>query len=196
MNAQAPQMPDGTIRRKSIRMRTKCRLTTRRTASAGSIVSLFSVARKTVFTLLVAGCATVGARPASSISLSKSTCLGKCPAYTMRLYSDGSYEWTGVAHVTRSGTRRGRFDVEVYRQAKRLISNADIGQFRDKYESGPDCTTWTTDQQTVVIGIEDGAREIKMIVHYLGCEGFAREDELRRFESELEKGLKATDFIR
>ena len=158
-------------------------------------MSLFSVARNTVFTLLVAGCATVGPRPASSISLSKSTCLGKCPAYTMRLYSDGSYEWKGVAHVASSGTRRGRFDVETYRQAKRLISDADIGQFRDKYEGGPDCTTWTTDQQTVVIGIMDGSQE-KTIVHYLGCEGFARQDELRRLESELEKALKVTDFIR
>ena len=113
----------------------------------------------------------------------------------MRLYRDGSYEWTGVAHVARSGTRRGRLDVEAYRQAKRLILEADIGQFRDEYEGGSDCTTWTTDQQTVVISIVEGSQE-KTIVHYLGCEGFARQDELRRLESELEKALKATDFIR
>ena len=114
----------------------------------------------------------------------------------MRLYSDGSYEWKGVARVASSGTRRGRFDVEAYRQAKPLISDADIGRFRDKYEGGSDCTTWTTDQQTVVIGIMDGSEGSKAYglqkqAEKLDAAGKSGGDALRSTADKLTAGAAA-----
>lgn len=159
-----------------------------------SYVLLPFLTRIVICAFLVAGCATEAALPEASISLSKSKCLGSCPAYTMELYSDGRYVWNGRAHISVEGTQRGRLNVEAYRQALRLISRADIESFHDKYEAGPDCATWTTDQQTVAIRIRNGSK-VKTIVHYLGCQGFPRQDDLRRLENGLEEAMHIRDFV-
>ena len=148
-----------------------------------------------VCTLLVAGCVTETALPESSISFSRSTCLGSCPAYSMELYSDGRYVWNGRSHVSVAGTRRGRMTADAYRLALHLTSEARIEEFRDNYEGGADCATWTTDQQTVVIGLRNSSGT-KTITHYLGCEGFSRQENLLQLESALERAMNIGKFTR
>jgi hypothetical protein len=83
---------------------------------------------------------------------------------------------------------------DAYRRALQLTSEARIEEFRGKYEGGADCATWTTDQQTVVISVRNSSGA-KTITHYLGCEGFSRQEDLLQLESGLERAMHVQDFI-
>ncbi len=113
----------------------------------------------------------------------------------MELYIDGTFVWNGRAHVSVVGKRTGRSMIAAYRQALQLISEANIDGFRDKYEGGADCATWTTDQQTVAISVRTASIE-KTINHYLGCQGFSRENDLLQLEVGLENAMRIRDFVR
>lgn len=148
-----------------------------------------------ILALLVTGCATESVLPESSVSLSKSNCLGSCPAYSMELYSDGRYVWNGRAHVSVVGTRRGNLTTDAYRQALQLVAESAFESFKDSYEEGQDCSTWTTDQQTVVVSVRNGLKG-KTVRHYLGCEGFSKQDDLIRLENGLERLMHIRAFVR
>jgi len=158
-------------------------------------MSLSRVTQIVMLVFLVTGCAAQSVLPDFSISISKSNCLGSCPAYSMELYRDGRYVWNGRAHVSAIGTRNGGRTSDAYRQAMHLVAAADFESFKDNYETGPDCSTWTTDQQTVVVSVRNGSTG-KTVRHYLGCEGFPRQDDLLHLENELEKVMHINDFVR
>jgi hypothetical protein len=84
---------------------------------------------------------------------------------------------------------------DAYRLALQLTSEARFEEFRGNYEGGADCATWTTDQQIVVISLRNSSG-MKTVTHYLGCEGFSRQEDLLQLEDALERAMSIGKFTR
>ncbi len=149
----------------------------------------------TVMSPVLAGCTTNSEFPTSSISLTKTNCYGPCAAYQIELFSDGRYKWEGRAYVSANGARRGTLGVKTYREAAELLSDSHFQDFRDKYEGAADCETWVTDQQTIVIAVKERSSS-KPVTHYLGCQGFERENALLQLEGKLVTILRIEELSR
>ena len=141
----------------------------------------------------VVGCVEIPTNTGSSFSIDRSTCYGSCPAYRFTLYADDSYMWQGRAHVRVTGTMRGHMDTGTFAAAKELLHSARYLEFNDSYEGGSACEIWQTDNQTVKIEVVD-ATTSKSITHYLGCKGFARQEELTRLEERMDEIFRTRKF--
>ena len=141
------------------------------------------------------GCAAIHSDDGSSISLERSRCYGSCSAYRFTLYADDHYMWQGRANVSITGPVRGRMDAGTYAAAKKLLLAAQYLEFNDSYQDGNACEIWQTDNQTVKIEVADAIGS-KTIAHYLGCKGFARQEDLARLEEGLDKIFGTHRFVR
>lgn len=140
-------------------------------------------------------CATSPSLPQQSVSIERTACYGRCPVYRFTLYSDGRYVWQGREYVSDLGTVRGWRDARTYAAAMKLLSDARYLEFKDSYVSDSECEVWATDNPTVTIVVENASSQ-KKITHYLGCQGFAREDALTQLEGNMDKVLRTREFIR
>ena len=137
-------------------------------------------------------CATTSNDVRASVSLERTECFGpRCPVYRFTLYSDGRYVWDGRAHVSVKGVVRGSMDPKVYATAMQLLRDAQYQEFTGDLV----CEIWATDNPTVKIVVTDASGQ-QTISHYMGCQGFSRQEDLTKLEDNLDKVFRTRRFIR
>ncbi len=98
------------------------------------------------------------------MTMSRSTCFGTCPDYTVRLYEDGTLEYEGRRFVKMKGSRKKTLDSATVQRVQQALVDSGIQQLE------ADCCSCqeSTDNPTVVITmITDTQR--KTVDHYHGC---------------------------
>jgi len=97
------------------------------------------------------------------IGLSRTTCYGSCPSYTVEISGNGSVNYTGNYYVTFVGTHRGFIPPKNVIALVKDFEKADFYSLADNYST----TVTDNPSQTISISI-DGLR--KEVVDYVGLE--------------------------
>lgn len=85
--------------------------------------------------------------PTDSVTLWRSGCYGTCPAYEVKVFGDGRYEWDGKAFVAAIGKRSGRIpEAEAVRLLERFRTS-DVWSLCDSYSQS------VTDNPTYLISL-------------------------------------------
>jgi len=109
------------------------------------------------------GAAGGSAKPYLMAGIARTGCLGPCPSYSLRVFSDGKVEYEGQFFVKVRGKAGGTITPEELAQLRQAFAEA-------KYFSlgaGYDCYEWS-DNPSVTTFFYDGQRR-KTIDHYHGC---------------------------
>jgi hypothetical protein len=97
------------------------------------------------------------------IKLSRSSCYGTCPDYSVEIRGDGSIIYTGKHYVAVKGTQRGQISMDALRELVDAFRAADYYSLQDEYISG------VTDNPTYATSISiDG--NAKTVVDYVGLQ--------------------------
>ncbi|HEX6765464.1 MAG TPA: DUF6438 domain-containing protein [Polyangiaceae bacterium] len=115
--------------------------------------------------------------PITEIALERTACYGNCPIYTVRLHSDGSVDYIGVAFAEQAGRHRGTIPESWFRSLAALA--LDIGYF--ELEDSYSCQV--TDNPTVYSSVTRNGQR-KIIRHY--APGMTGPPRLRAFEEAID----------
>jgi Domain of unknown function (DUF6438) len=78
------------------------------------------------------------------ISLTRSSCFGTCPVYTVVYHRDGTVKYTGEQHVDYIGERLGRISVADFAELARFVKQSGFEGLDDRYRTrGTDMPTTT-----------------------------------------------------
>lgn len=139
-------------------------------------------------------CASFSASAAADrITVEKTGCYGYCPAYTLTLHADDSYDWTGRAFVAVAGESHGRFPAGTYDGVLKRFESVRYREFADSYMRDGECAEWWTDSPSTTLTVVT-RQGTKTIAHYHGCRGFAREVELLALEASLDRILRIPEI--
>lgn len=97
-----------------------------------------------------------------TITLERTPCFGTCPAYTVRIMSDGRVEYEGRRFVRVVGKATATIPLESVQELVRQFDRIGYFELKDKY------TAMITDLPTTTTSIRKGAR-FKQIVDYYGA---------------------------
>ena len=119
---------------------------------------------------LSAGCSTTSAqkKPALQevvqplLSFQRTPCLGSCPAYNAKVYSDGSATFVPFRNALAQDTLRLLLTKQELQQLKQEIAALDYRHLQNSYLSG-----WSDISSTYLTFYEDG-REVKRVKHQEG----------------------------
>jgi hypothetical protein len=69
------------------------------------------------------------------ISMKKTPCYGKCPAYMVDIYEDGNVLFNGKSFVDYIGEHKGSIAIEDMNRIKEKINTINFFELNDKYDS-------------------------------------------------------------
>ncbi len=125
--------------------------------------------------------------PAASVTLTRTTCFGTCPGYTVTVTQDGAVSFEGHAHVQTASTRSHATPAEVA-NVFAAVKQANLRSMRDSYVAHDDgCEMVMSDQPGVRITVVD-AEGSKTVDFYNGCTG-AVADAVRPRIEQLAKSI-------
>ncbi len=156
---------------------------------------------KTILLTLILSSSSLLAKesPTNAFIYSKSACFGTCPVYQIRVFEDGTLIFNGLNHVQKKGVYKFTDSPNLFQDVFQVLDDYDVNDFRDSYVGGYTedevCKKRWTDFPTTTMSIQLGGK-IKTIVHYHGCMGFDREDDLKAMEDEIDKVLNLEPYIR
>lgn len=90
------------------------------------------------------------ARDDFAISLERSACFGRCPAYKLRITADGAVTFDGETNVARPGHHRARISRVAVRRLRQMVVDARFMGFRPLYDGG------VTDVPTTTVSVTLG----------------------------------------
>jgi len=96
------------------------------------------------------------------ITMTRSTCFGVCPAYTVTMRGDGSVTYEGIAHVRVTGKQAWSIDPVAVLTLARDIETAGFFEMKDEY------TALVSDLPTTTVTVTKGARS-KTIREFYGA---------------------------
>ena len=105
--------------------------------------------------------------PIRSITYETGPCFGRCPVYSVTIYSNGRATFTGRRFTAVEGTREFRVPAGTYQTFARHL--ARVRPARDIRYSGERCRTMATDLPSATVTWHDpgGARSLYF---YYGCD--------------------------
>ena len=104
------------------------------------------------------------------VLMQRSACYGRCPVYAVTISSDGKVTFRGEKFVAYMGEHTGFARTNDLLRLDQAIAAVQFFSLRPESGSPEDgCTTWTTDNSTVVINVTAGGRE-HQVSYYYGCE--------------------------
>ncbi len=78
------------------------------------------------------------------VEISKSACFGRCPVYTMVVYSNGTISYDGKDNTEKRGLYSKQISDNQLKELKKFLETAKLEQFQDGYKSlVPDLPTVT-----------------------------------------------------
>lgn len=103
------------------------------------------------------------------ITLSRTSCFGYCPNYTLTISADGVVTFEGREYVKTKGTVKSRISRKQLQQLISEFKNLNYFSLRDQYQSEEDgCSTVWTDYPSATTSIRINGKS-KSILHYYGC---------------------------
>jgi hypothetical protein len=100
------------------------------------------------------------------ITINSSGCFGDCPAYSARIYADGTVVYVGVSNVKEIGERRHKISPGAMQALIKEFQRLDYWSLKDSYEADEQGRR-TTDQQITTTSIcLDGKK--KQVVNIYG----------------------------
>jgi hypothetical protein len=95
------------------------------------------------------------------ISLRRTLCYGRCPAYRVEIHGDGTVIYEGEKFVAETGQRKGKISQDAVRELVGAFRDADYYSLQDEYRAH------ITDNPTYETSIEiDG--HLKQVTDYVG----------------------------
>ncbi len=116
------------------------------------------------------------------ITYSKTSCRGKCPVFTMTIYSNGRILFVGKENVLNIGKFEKQLSSSELDELIQSFNNSDFFKFSDKY------TSHATDLPTIYISYSNGDK-FKKIKDYFGAP-----EELKQLEKLLDKIVDTKDW--
>jgi len=106
-----------------------------------------------------------------TVELSRTSCFGPCPVYTVSVTPDGGVHWQGREHVSVEGEATSTIDAEDVAFLQLAVARSSLLEMRDAYEdSDHGCLEVWTDHPSVEIVVTT-PQEKKKVRYYLGCRG-------------------------
>ena len=131
----------------------------------------------------------------TKVQMERTGCYGFCPVYEVDIDNNGTVNFNGITHIAMPGphTRAAaQPDVDaLISEIKRI----NFFKLKDSYRFMRDgCTSWATDGPSVSIAVTQGD-EIKHVVYYYGCTGFAAEQDLKSLAKSIDRVAKTKKWI-
>lgn len=102
------------------------------------------------------------------ITLSRTQCYGKCPAYDLTILGNGTVEFNGQKYTDTVGKATAKITRREIDQIIDELNKANYLDLEDVYDL-ENCPTYWTDNSTVTTSVTQNGKT-KSIRHYLGCE--------------------------
>jgi len=118
--------------------------------------------------------------PTRSITYETGVCFGRCPVYSVTIYSNGRATFTGRRFTAVEGTREFRVPAGTYQRFARHL--APVRPARDIRYSGDRCRSMATDLPSATVTWQE-PRLRRSLYFYYGCDmqlNRAMADRLRR----------------
>jgi hypothetical protein len=150
-----------------------------------------------ISTALLAGCTEHASKPEAEtgvefIRLSRTTCFGMCPVYTVEVSSKGVVHYEGELFVHQEGERSGSIEIkEVSDLGQEIIAAGFMDLTQEEVDECPE--EWT-DHPTAILTVRIDGRT-KRISHYDGCEGSTLYDRLTKLEDRVDEVLQTAKWI-
>ena len=100
------------------------------------------------------------------IIINRTVCFGDCPAYSARIYADGTVVYVGVAGVKEMGERRHKISQEAIQALIKEFQRLDYWSLKESYEADEQGRSSTDQQITTTSICLDGNR--KQVVNIYG----------------------------
>jgi hypothetical protein len=110
------------------------------------------------------------------ITLQRTVCFGRCPAYEVKLYGDGRVLYWGTQFVKEKGKREGHVDKDAVRQLVAAFEQAGYFSLREKY-TADDCRSEGSDDVACSAATDMPSATTSLTLrgkthrvnHYYGC---------------------------
>ena len=108
-----------------------------------------------------------------AFTIEQSACLFDCPAFEVKIFSDGRVRHSGPSFEHTGGADESRIDRRGLTQIAQALRNASFDEMRDSYQEGADgCESTITDMSTLSLNVSRGrGYRNKSVVLYTGCLG-------------------------
>jgi len=130
------------------------------------------------------------------ITLERTTCYGRCPAYTLTITADGSVVFEGRRFVKQEGvTIKSAITQD---QLKRLMAEFERVKFfslEDDYMNNPRvCVEYRTDNPSAFTSIRIDGKS-KTVRHYHGCSGPKVPKEITELENIIDETVNTAQWL-
>jgi hypothetical protein len=108
-----------------------------------------------------------------TFTIEQSACLFDCPAFEVKIFSDGRVRHSGPTFEHTGGADESRIDWRGLTQISQALHNASFDEMRDSYQEGADgCENMFTDMSTLSLSMSRGrGYRNKSVALYTGCLG-------------------------
>jgi Domain of unknown function (DUF6438) len=127
------------------------------------------------------------AQPELLCSLTRSRCMGRCPAYSVEVMDDGTVTYRGKSGVRTAGEQRATLGDAELKELVSVFTDARFFQLMDAYTYHD-----TTDFPSVTVALSRDGR-VKKVRHYLG--DFLAPPSLERLEWRIDKMLNTSQWV-
>lgn len=141
-----------------------------------------------------------------SITLERTSCLGNCPTYSLRIDASGDVIFIGKADFSRLGTHKGTITKAEFTELNQELLDFDFANInfpnlpeadsiilvRDKISKV--CLNYVTDHPSMSISISTLTGE-KLIKYYLGCSGLDVYPKFIKLGENMDKLTKSDKWI-
>ena len=92
-----------------------------------------------------------------AFTIEQSACLFDCPAFEVKIFSDGRVRHSGPTFEHTGGSDESRIDRRGLTQIAQALRNASFDEIRDSYQEGADgCENTFTDMSTLSLSVSRG----------------------------------------
>jgi hypothetical protein len=112
------------------------------------------------------------------IFMSKGSCLGRCPVYSITIFNNGRVKYDGVNNVAMEGIYESKLEGSTQADLRALIDKIDLVRMYNRYPRG---VNMVADVATTKFLISDGVLKFPTVISY------GQPDEIKDLERFLEQ---------
>ncbi|MFD2368368.1 DUF6438 domain-containing protein [Pseudoduganella sp. GCM10020061] len=103
------------------------------------------------------------------LTAEQSACLFDCPAFEVKVFSDGRVLHSGPTFEHSGGPHESRIDRRGLESIAQALRDVRFYEMRDRYVEGDGCKGTVTDMSTLSFSVSRGGGHDKSVVFYSGC---------------------------
>jgi hypothetical protein len=126
------------------------------------------------------------------LRMSRSSCFGRCPVYSLVIHADGRVDYQGTNFVAIGGERHGQADTAALAQLRSRLEDPAAIAWGDYLPGTPACGDMATDMPGARIEAYAGGRW-RRIRHYHGCS--AAPAALQQLENSIDAAAGAAQWV-